>query len=322
MKLSEGERILYALTAVGSLSFAQLSRLLSSVRNKERDEDSLNLERWITVTTLSALGHCEWISKDGSETIYSTRSVLARLPVTGLPTAVLTGGRQPETIADLRKACRGGSSYTEIVEDVLEDWPAISPNRILVQSDSLEGIDFVANELGIPFLMTPPAWCLAAAAPKLDSVVATMTWSPRPLMDWKHRYFHPADLRFALAPISNDTMNLVRYIHPHSQQAHFELRRGDEATFVDPEWGRYVVLDSVRKRVLRYDSLRHQFAVPTGARLPRMLARALCLCSGRPPLQVMVGDRRHEVFSSVPPTIAHLVGKCVNQEIQIQTIPF
>ncbi len=320
MTLPAGERILYVLTASGSLSFAQLSRVLSRVREGTDEEDSLNLERWIAATNLSALGHCEWISDGETQKIFPTRAVLARLPVTGLPTAVLVGGRQPETIEELRKASASGLKYSEVIEDVLEDRQSISPNRIMVQAESSEAIEAMASSVGIPYLKTPPAWDLASASPKLKSVVETIAWSQRPILDWKRTNFDPLTLRFVSHLSSNDPLILIRYIHPHSQQPHYELRRDTEAAFIGPEWGRYAVLDAMGQKVLRYDSRRHLLGVPVGARLPRILARATCLCSGLPPLQIVIESQRHEVFTSVPPKIADLVGACLSQEIRAQTI--
>jgi hypothetical protein len=263
--------------------------------------------------TLSALGHCEWISQDGVQTIFPTPAVLARLPSMGLPIAVLVGGRQPDTVTELRSACSKIRGFSEVSEEVIEDGNQIAPNRLTLQAETIEVIEAVVRELNIPFASTPPAWDLAAASPSLDSILQSLIWEDRPELNWSRRYFDPTQLRMRDMSSSSDGRFLVSYRHPFTNQEMYELRYEDRGAQIDRDWGRYAILAHLGQSVLLYDSSRYSLAVPGGAPLPRLLARSLCLCSGRPPTQERIDSRHHFVYTSVPPKLAQLVANRLSQ---------
>jgi len=77
------------------------------------------------------------------------------------------------------------------------------------------------------------------------------------------------------------------------------------------DWARYWAHHQAGTTGLGYDAPRRLFAVPVKVPLPRLLARALCLCSGMPPLQIdlerVFGSREFTVFTDVPSEVAFKV---------------
>jgi hypothetical protein len=88
----------------------------------------------------------------------------------------------------------------------------------------------------------------------------------------------------------------------------FQERSGAE---VDLNWGRYLLLYSKNITVTAYDEKRYRLCVPVKVPLPGLVARTICLCSGKPPIyrfneNLMRGLECRDwlMFEDVPPQIA------------------
>jgi hypothetical protein len=88
------------------------------------------------------------------------------------------------------------------------------------------------------------------------------------------------------------------------------------------DWGRYIILKQVEKKILNYDEEAQELQVPLWVPLPCLLARAVTLCSGLAPMiakSPAVGDIPEgclvQVYSDVPVEIARIISAKTGQNI-------
>jgi len=117
----------------------------------------------------------------------------------------------------------------------------------------------------------------------------------------------------------------VRWKEASTNKIIFALREGARVAFIDgPEWGRHVELSASGASSIRYDAKRKIFAIRASCPPPRVIARALCLCSGcLPDIQESQGDNSKTLwlaFKDVPPPVAGMVSEKLGQEVS--SLPF
>lgn len=86
---------------------------------------------------------------------------------------------------------------------------------------------------------------------------------------------------------------------------------------VDPDWGRFFVLKSQSRHILYYGQRSHTFIHPLTIPLPKLIARALALCSGEAPLlseSSKIGQTQ-AVYRTVPQSIAAIAAQKLGQEL-------
>jgi hypothetical protein len=284
--------------------------------------------RWETLNFMEALGHCETSRENDRWSVRVAPTVLTRLPLSGSPLAVLAGHRTPGTVVRLADVARNRGLVVEM-ETQAAATPLV-PTRVTVRSPDGASLASFAEALSIAYQSEPAAWLCANASPNLDEYVANAAWATRQTLNWSHQFFDPATLVFELETRAEATFVLRRYWHPVQVRPVYELRKADGTRVhdVDPDWARYCVLRATDTPVLAYDARRFILAVPSAAPPPRLLARALSLCSGFAPVATStctitgLGARHSEyrLYRSVPPEVAGLVGQKLGQPLRPVTI--
>jgi hypothetical protein len=194
-----------------------------------------------------------------------------------------------------------------------------APARIEVEAASGRILSQFAEDLGICCEPVPPAWSLAAFSGSVNGFLGSLTWSKRPDLTWPRADFDPEQLRFA-GRRDGDMLILAMYLDPTRGRRRFWLWRASESAEIeDPAWGRYAVLASMGHAVLRYAPATGELAVPAGAGLPRLIARAAALCSGYAPATIYSRDVRgsarrwYHVYRGVPPDVYAVFGERLGQ---------
>lgn len=288
------------------------------------DTENSGLPNWAlyqTARALDQLGHCDFSWTASGNQVFAAPPVLARLPIAGLPQAVLTGARAPKTLTMVRQVCHAHAQPVRVYEHPQKDQTPGVPARIALQADTHEALEEVALALNIPYANKPPAWALTACTASLNHYLDTR---PAPksgeLVGWEDRAdFQIESLWFGGQYSSAPNVRLSRYTHPITSRSHFFLWQEGQRIEVDRSWGIYSVLSTVGHHVCLYDRKRFMFATPIRAPLPRLLARSLCLCSGyaptiaalHPPSLPDIG--KFHVYRWVPPEIAQSVVDKMNQ---------
>src|SRR5262249_31435723 len=139
-------------------------------------------------------------------------------------------------------------------------------------------------------------------------------WLRTDRLNWEARHFDIERLQFSLHN-SDEEVQLIKYIHHSRQYPIYYLWRTTESARIDPDWGRFFILKMAGRNVLHYDRMGSAVVLPATIPLPKLLARALCLCSGLVPSIVpraavansAVSVPLFRVYPSVPLEFAQIV---------------
>src|ERR1051326_6481625 len=151
------ELMLHVVTARGTLNWAAWQNSFSSLANGRVLSQELSPAEALRI--LDCLAHIEVIGPAHGMTLAAAPASLARLPIAGLPRAVLCGGRSPEAERSLAEAAASaGCRFSAIAPG-----PARreSPRTLLIEADSPAALAKVADTIGAAYAETPPAWGIA-----------------------------------------------------------------------------------------------------------------------------------------------------------------
>jgi len=279
-----------------------------------------NFARYDAARTLDALGHIEVDFDSSSPRLHAAPSALSLLPNSGLPAAVLSGARGPSTVtaiaAEIDKY--GSTMHIDIRQQRSES--SCLPARVMVTADSHEDLALMAAAAQLVFQRVPISWTLLNFAGTLVDYISECQWMRADELNWEQRQFDPQILHFSANP-SDGELRLIKYTHPSRQYPIHYLWRQTEAARVNPDWGRFAVLRTAGRDVVQYDHSASAVVVPATVPLPKLLARALCLCSGLAP-QDVAGDRMvasainapfFKIYRRVPYEFARLLAMKLDQ---------
>lgn len=328
--MSDSGHLLHVVSAKESMSWrafkSAFEYLLVTHRDRESNGEDTEIGKYLyrTVRALDILAYCDFEFSHQSK-VYASPPVLVRLPLAGLPQAVLVGARSPSSLSKVKKYVREASGNIRMnVEESSANTPLV-PQRVKVQADRPEALKTFASYLGVRFENTPPAWNLLSYAGSIEAYLDSL---PQPrtgrLETWPSpSTFNANGLRFEPASGNDPNVRLTRYTHPTTTVPHFFLFNGDKRVEVDRDWGKYEILRRNKKRVLSYDERRFLLAVPSSISLPRLLARALSLCSGYAPSFVqatelelsIVGAWAYRLYRWIPPQAAQAIADKLDQRL-------
>jgi hypothetical protein len=326
----EEDRLLYVISAKSEITWSSFKEIFDSLYTSaahlgEFDLDSLPYRRLETMRAIEALGHCDFFFGGKGNKVCVTPPVLARLPFAGLPQAVLAGARSPQTVDQLAEFCSVFDGHVRLsIQHSVPD-SVLIPSRIIVEAESARQLEDISEACAIRFSAEPPAWSISQFVGLLDDYLSSLDWSAGEEINWRRKDFDVSLLQFRTASAEYGRVRLSSYDdRVRNQRIHLLWRDGSFAR-VDRDWGRYAALRCAGVNVLTYDAPQLRLAVPVGAPLPRLFARALALCSGLParfvsrkkmsPEHTVPDSWGFTCFESVPPQIAGIVANKLGQEL-------
>jgi hypothetical protein len=274
---------------------------------------------WRAVRALDSLGHVDAMFGSGEPSVVVAQPILCRLPVSGLPQAVLCGARSPGTRAAVEHASRGLPCTLSFLPHPCAGHLFL-PSRIAVEGETVESLAEFANRLQASLTPTPTAWALAEYSGTVDDYSNASPECATTELNWPRLDFNLETLQFS-ASARDGPCRLSKYEHPTRSTTVYQLWRAGTYKVVDRDWGRYLALRAHARHVLAYDARHFLLGVPTNVPLPRLLARACALCSGYASRSVRAGGTElpvrcsYEVFTDVPPDIAGTVADKVGQRL-------
>jgi hypothetical protein len=311
------ELMLHVVTARGTLSWANWQNSFSSLANGRVLPQELSPAEAMRI--LDSLAHIEVTGPAHGMSLAAAPASLARLPIAGLPRAVLCGGRSPEAERSLAEAAASaGCRFSAIAPG-----PAgtESPRTLFIEADSPAVLAKVASTIGATCAETPPAWAIANLSGSVQEYRQTLAWRSEPEPPLQSRELDPATLRFADSLPARHGLRLIQYF-PRRLPSYHELRDGQSFARTDRDWAIYAVLSEHGRNVIIHDLHARTVAVPASAPLPRLFARTLALCSGLAPAWLPAAQsgwhtaepRGYWVYAHVPSTIASLVLEKLGQD--------
>lgn len=332
-----GDILLFALSAwkeTGWIAFKKAFDEIYRMRlanEGNRDGEPVRFERARALRTLVTLGHCD-VDFAASHSVIVAPTALASLPYPGLPRAVLCGSRSPTTVKALQKLCTESRQSLRLILESQQKRAAYAPWRVELEAESHDAIERAAEALNIAYIKTPPSWLITEAGGSVAEYVDQLEWSSQPEVNWERQDFDPQRLGFLPArvgePGTGARIRLSRYLNPVRLQWEHRLINDNRSASVNPEWGRYAVLTANRQAGLLYDRKSGSVAVPRGAPLPTLIARALALCSGYAPkfvpvriIQSSILERYgFDVYAGVPPDVLASISRKLGQQEQVQPL--
>lgn len=319
--MNPGDQLLYVISAKQRMSWSEFK----SAADTLLFADMTGVADWPftrhrILRMIECLGHCDITFGEHGGTIYAAPPVLVRLPTSGGVTAVLTGARSPESFEKLIRKQGKHSSLVVRREAQRGRFGMTIPARISLTGSMEADIVRFAKEVSLPFEETPPAWKFVHCGADLDSYLASLIWAEAPEINWRRKEFDPEYCRFRDSSSTGESLRLSRYLDPIRNIFRYRLWKQNTWANVDVDWGRYAVLREHGFDVLFYDREHHIMLIPSTAPLPRLLERALGLCSGLGPLFLSSGKqssttRTYDAFKVVPQSIAELICRRVGQEL-------
>jgi hypothetical protein len=323
--MSPGDRLLYAISAKREMSWPVFKRtfeLLCMHDLAERSLEDMKFARYETARTLDALGHIEADFDWPNARLYAAPPALSLLPSSGLPVALLSGARAPNTLDLLSASIEQRSGSVALAVRNQSDESKRFPARVTVIGESSGDLASLAQEVGLTFQKVPPSWGILNFAGSLSEYLSGCQWLRTDELNWESRQFSVVVLRFS-APQSDGGLRLFRYTHPTRQYPIHYLWRGNAAARVDPDWGRFAALKEAGRNIVHYDRSSSSVVIPATVPLPKLLSRALCFCSGLipqiAPAAAVAGSPvtapRFRVYPSVPWEFARLLALKLDQTL-------
>ncbi len=321
------DSLLNVISAKREISWAEYKKLYddlyrTQILNIDLDELNINFKRSQTARGLDALGHCDFEFSKDVQRVLSAPPILSRLPETGLPKATLVGSRLPRTILRLQQLAKKSSGRVRIKLDRQPDDYVLAPLRVVVETDYVKDLSDFSESFGVKFENEPTAWSVINFSSSLSQYMVTLSWSRRRDLNWRRTDFNFDTLTYRRTQLQDGSIRLSRYVDPTRNVDLYLLWKGDECAEVDRDWGRYAALQLAKLNVVRYNVDKFEFAIPSSVPLPKLIARALTLCSGFLPL-VTPSTSKHlssssysaSVYRGIPPAVAELAATKIGQTL-------
>ena len=318
--MSAGDRLLYAISARGAMSWASVKRAFDCLHEAENDlckEEAWKYRRRDAIRVLESLAHVEFDTRPQRMTVAVTSPAIAVLPGLGLVRGVLVGSRSPAGIDRISTAAKRIGINCE-VRPQQED-SNFYPTCISLVAETMNDLKAFAALERLDCADIPPAWSILHLAGSLDEYARALQFEDLTTMNWDREDFDPGALFFRRL-LREDATVLSRYTHPTRRTRLCVLRQAGKTVRIEADWGRFALMAALAHDVLVYDPQAFTLAIPITMPLPKLLARALCLCSGLLPSEVEGGHwpgshMKARVYRRVPQSIAELVGKKLQQQL-------
>ena len=289
------QELIYALSAKGQISFTGFSAILRTLYFQSEDSKSEDTS-WDAVLRntrrfLEDLGYCD-IDYEKHK-VSACPPTLVLLPQPGLTSAILTGAYIPEVITMIKAYAKKNLGLCKL------EWlshPCEQPGAefipdtlhiIAVSVDLIKGMAEAA-EINAQTLSNASEQLLQfsnsiAGFSKTLNFTVTQSVDPK---GWEKQEFNTDELRFYWGSFTYSNSRLARYQVPDRRYtSEIWYWKGTEYAVVDRYWGPWMLLWEVERNVIMHSYNDLELFVPSSVPLPRLLARAMTLCSGTVPRQ-------------------------------------
>ena len=266
-----------------------------------------------SLNTLDYLGHIDYEYSKGN--IYLTHPQLILIPCKNGVKTLLIGARTKELINELReKSIVYGLDFQMKPQNNSVEYlmlPAsvtitakgkinsMHPDRIFEAISKDCGINYNSKEL--------PQFGLNELSGTIKEYLATLIEDKKfHDFNWIMKIFNPNSLKFEKATRHdlNPSLSLVEYKLNEYKYKH-RLWMGGKVYFIDKNWGRFIILNKLKRNIIFNDRNKNILAIPTTTPLPRLLAEALLLQSGRAPVQKWLKIDNTECFFNIYENTIH-----------------
>jgi hypothetical protein len=253
---------------------------------------------------LERLAHVEFFATDCEGGWRIAPPTLASHPVSSGVRGVLCGARSP---ALRERVLRGAEkSRCEILDS------CNVPDVIRIISESISALEAFTGQVGVRFQHDAPM-AILSHLPPCDPPRSSKPSEFPDGKDWTVHEFDTTNLAWRKAEkqgVRAHHFGMFRFLI-HFQRPRYFLKWKDKTFEMPRALAMYALLHRHRQNVLRYHPSAATLSVPAICRPPRLLERALVLCSGSPPAYA----NGQLAYSEVPFEIAHLAAELLRQPL-------
>lgn len=319
------ERLLYSISTRGKMTFsnfdAAFSTIYSQVFKTYPEDISFTYLKFQTLRFLDALGHCDFDFE--RRYVYACLPTFVLVPSFGLQKGLLTGARNIDLIKRIKKIATDNKNSIRFYSVPQKIRQALLPQAIYLEVTDKEILNKSLLSIGVNLSIDEPAaWCLINFSADVSEIMKNLSFSAMEEPDWPKRTFSIANLSFNKYFSEHAEIRFVEYTNPTDQQRLHWLWHKDKAAELDRDWGRFLSLHEHNINVLLYDFKRFLLAVPSTIPLPRLISRALTLCTGLAPSNAILKDQpistlpedcHLNIYEAVVPQIAEMVSMKLGQ---------
>lgn len=311
------DQLLYVISVKQTMLWQRFKQIVNCLYFQ--DDEQKGQQHLIIRFFLDSLGHCDFDFTDNNK-VYACPPVLVRLPNPTIPQAILSGLRFPDTLQRLSQVCYSMNRHIYLEVTPQPGKYKLLPQRVLIQTETEHELEEIATHFNFHYSAIPTAWSLVNFSDSLEEYLPA--FEEQGELNWDKKTFDPQNFEFKTNPSLDSNIHLTEYTHGTTQVRYYYFWRDQQSAKVDKTWGIYAVLQALQQNVLRYDPDNALMAIPTGASLPKLLERALTLCSGYIPeyRQLSGSQIRFKVFRDIPDLIANKLAEKLCQTLQIQSL--
>lgn len=272
------------------------------------------------IRALDWLGHIEVSGYGANDKIWASKPSLVSLPNMAANQAIVAGARSPKTRMEVQQACEMREVSVQMQVSKRENvsgWESLATTRILLEAGSPENLQKVSGTLSIPTTPQPGAWMMACASESVEGFEKSLDWQGATnMVPNDANYFSSDSMKFTGA--YEKGLSVVRWKSTATGQWIYAMRDGEKAALLpNLEWGRHLDVSAAGASTIRYGN--QTFLARMAVPLPRLLARALCLCTGNLPEKKISrtskgGSALWWAFNGVPLPIAEKICEKIGQE--------
>ena len=257
--------------------------------------------------SLDCLGHVEFFAHECERGWRVAPPILAARRMNSHFVGILCGARTTEFLNRI-------SGFTDGCQVERTELLA-APDRVRVLADSSELIERLAQVVGVHVQYEAPL-AILMHVPRINSPRRESADEFPVGADWTIHEFDARKLRWReikRADVQKARRGLFRFRDRFQTRLYFARR--DSATHkVGRGVGIYQALRAIRRGVLMYSREPQELQLPAICRPPRLLERALALCSGIPP--IYEPSTAQLIYHEVPANIAALAAELLLQPLR------
>jgi len=342
-ELQRGNLILQILSTKRNLKFQEFSEIVDSVENIEKVWELSKFQqspKYIKQTSISFYDYLGCLDYDYFlNKISINKPQFVIIPSTASVKAILIGGHSKSFIDNLQDICNSYGVNLEIISQAkqleiyyLPDLIRLTPANCKNCTDAWKKLQRVAEQLNIEFKITERQirqpkivqFGLQDFSESIDGYkknILTNKFVEKPNYEWARKVFDTNILKFVKDTGEIDKKISLQEYYVRYQYTHI-LWLDNKSYEVDRNWGKYLLLSEINKKVIYYNENTKELAIPKYVQLPRLIAESIMLLSGQVPYykSVTIDDSNlvYQFYQNVPKLFAENLFKKFHQNIQFK----
>ncbi|ABW19398.1 hypothetical protein [Alkaliphilus oremlandii] len=316
------EGILEVISSLGSVSFEQYKKMFDELyRSLVIKEEKYKYIPHQFLYWLDCLGHCE-IDYDKKQ-IYVSPPAFILLPNLGVRKLLLIGARTPYLLTEILNRSEYYKENISVTIDKQRYKGIPFPEVVTIEGLDMSRLIEFSQDIKVPIVGDmPTCWQLVNISANLEDYIDSLRFTIRADLNWKRRIFDLEKLYFYDKNLSSSS-EMIEYTEKYTYRKIYYWVEEDKMTKVDRDWGRYLALFKGNKKIILYDKKRNILGIVNTARLPKILARGVSLCSGMIPDEIKLDKDYNDIprdtilllYRGVTQNIANIVSNKLNQDL-------